>query len=80
MAKNTSVLLGDHFEEFIRSRVESGKYQNASDVIRAALRRLEDDEAKEAAVLKALDAGLASGRAEPGTFARVRAKYGGTGA
>ena len=45
MARNTSVSLGVHFTEFIENQVESGRYATASDVIRAALRSLEDEEA-----------------------------------
>jgi antitoxin ParD1/3/4 len=42
MARNTSFSLGDHFTEFIDQQVESGRYATASDVLRAALRMLED--------------------------------------
>ncbi len=41
MAKNTSVLLGDHFESFIQEEISTGRYQTASEVIRSALRLLE---------------------------------------
>jgi antitoxin ParD1/3/4 len=41
MAKNTSVLLGDHFERFIQEEISTGRYQSASEVIRSALRLLE---------------------------------------
>ena len=57
-------------------RIESGKYDNASEVIRAALRSLERDEqthdAKLAALRGAIDAGDASGIAEGVVFARAR--------
>lgn len=74
MAKNTSVILGDHFEAFIAEQLEGGQYANASEVVREALRYLEAQKKKEKALLEALDAGLASKRAKPGVFARVRAK------
>ena len=43
--KTTTVALGPHFDAFIRDSVLGGRYTNASEVIRAGLRRLEDVEA-----------------------------------
>jgi antitoxin ParD1/3/4 len=57
MAKNTSFSLGEHFSTFIEDQVAQGRYDNASDVMRAALRLLEEQEAK----LSALRAALAEG-------------------
>lgn len=40
----TSVALGNHFEEFIKKQLESGRFNNVSEVVRAGLRLLEDEE------------------------------------
>lgn len=57
MGKNTSILLGDHFESFINGAISSGRYNSASEVIRTALRLLELEEQKTIELRKALDAG-----------------------
>ncbi len=61
MGRNTSILLGDHFEEFISSEISSGKYNSASEVIRTALRLLEVEEQKKKNLNKALIQGEKSG-------------------
>ena len=61
MARNTSVLLGEHFEGFISTKVSSGKYNSASEVIRTALRLLEAEETKTKALTRALLQGEKSG-------------------
>ena len=38
----TSMTLGSHWEVFIKQEIESGRYSSASEVVRAALRELED--------------------------------------
>lgn len=62
--KNTSVSLGEHFDEFVSSQVESGRYKNVSEVIRAGLRLLEDDESKMEALRAAIQKGVDSPRVE----------------
>ena len=46
MRKNTSVSLGDHFENFVDERVKAGRYASVSDAVRADLRLLEQEETK----------------------------------
>jgi antitoxin ParD1/3/4 len=61
MARNTSISLGDHFEKFIQREVSSGRYGSVSEVIRTALRLLETEEQKLAALRSALMEGEQSG-------------------
>jgi antitoxin ParD1/3/4 len=61
MSKHTSISLGAHFEEFVREQVKEGRYGTASEVLRAGLRLLEEDEAKLTVLRSALDAGEKSG-------------------
>lgn len=61
MAKNTSVLLGDHFEAFISEQVRSGRFSSASEVVRTALRKFEDEEKRKDRLLVALEEGERSG-------------------
>ncbi|NES21785.1 MAG: type II toxin-antitoxin system ParD family antitoxin [Symploca sp. SIO3E6] len=64
MQKNTSVTLGDHFDQFIAQQVKQGRYGSVSETIRAGLRLLEAEELKLAALRQALIAGEASGKAD----------------
>ncbi|MBN8453572.1 type II toxin-antitoxin system ParD family antitoxin [Accumulibacter sp.] len=57
----TSVALGFHFEEFIKAQLSSGRYNNASEVVREGLRLLEDQEKLRALKLEALRAEIQRG-------------------
>ena len=71
-----NVNLTDELDSFVRAKVESGRYENASEVVRAALRTLEREEqqyeAKLALLRRAIEEGDASGIAEGNSFERVR--------
>ncbi len=78
----TSVALGEHFETFVRDQLQRGRFNNASEVIRAGLRLLEEREQRNQLELDALRAEIAAGLASGSTrsaeevFARLEAKYG----
>lgn len=61
MAKNTSILLGDYFDNFINYQIQSGRYSSASEVVRAALRLFEQEENKKTELIKELKKGERSG-------------------
>jgi len=71
-----NVNLTDGLDRFIARKVKSGRYENASEVVRAGLRTLEREErqyeAKLAALRAAIDEGDASGIAGSNVFGRVR--------
>ena len=62
--KNTSVSLGNYFDQFVQSRVSTGRYKNVSEVIRAGLRLLENEESKVMALREAIKNGKESGVVE----------------
>lgn len=64
MSKNTSVSLGNYFDQFVNSQVDAGRYKNVSEVIRAGLRLLENEENKVTALRNAIEEGIDSGVAE----------------
>lgn len=64
MGRNTSVSLGDYFEGFVESRIAEGRFKNASEVIRAGLRLLEEEENKVIALRSAIHEGINSGIAK----------------
>jgi antitoxin ParD1/3/4 len=71
-----NVNLTDELDRFVAKKVKTGRYENASEVVRAALRTLEREEqryeAKLAALRSAIDEGDKSGIVEGDVFARVR--------
>lgn len=75
----TSVALTPHFEAFIREQIESGRYNNTSEVIRAGLRALEDQEQKMKleSLQEAIIAGINSGESKSAeeVFGRLTNKY-----
>ena len=66
--KNTSVSLGNYFDEFVIGQVTVGRYKNVSEVIRAGLRLLEDEESRSIALKQAIQKGLESPRVENFNF------------
>lgn len=64
MGRNTSVSLGNYFEDFVDNKISEGRYKNASEVIRAGLRLLEEEEHKVIALKNAIQEGITSGLAK----------------
>lgn len=62
--RNTSISLGNHFDQFVGSQVSVGRYKNVSEVIRAGLRLLEDEESKMIVLKNAIQEGIDSGIAQ----------------
>jgi antitoxin ParD1/3/4 len=61
MNKNTSISLGNYFDKFVQSSIEEGRFKNVSEVIRAGLRLLEEEESKVIALKNAIQDGVDSG-------------------
>lgn len=72
--KNTSISLGNYFDQFVSSQVSAGRYKNVSEVIRAGLRLLENEESKVIALKSAIQQGLNSPRVEDFDFDEHLAK------
>lgn len=68
MARNTSISLGEHFNEFIDQQLSRGRYGSASEVVRAGLRQLEENEMRLSALRDALVEGENSGTSTPFNF------------
>lgn len=82
----SSYAIGEHFEQFIKRQVKGGRYASASEVVRDALRLLEEEEQRRTTALEALRAevrkGLASGKGKPAeeVLERLERKYAGAAA
>ena len=74
MSKTTSFILGNHFEEFIASQVQGGRYASASEVIRDGLRLVEKRTQALSALKAQLDAGVESGVVEEFSWDAVRSR------
>ncbi|HET8861374.1 MAG TPA: type II toxin-antitoxin system ParD family antitoxin [Marivirga sp.] len=61
MSKNTSISLGNYFDQFVQTQVSAGRYKNVSEVLRAGLRLLENEESKVLALKNAIQQGVDSG-------------------
>ena len=76
-----SYALGERFERFIEEKVRSGRFGNASEVVRAGLRLLEDQERRRELELEklrqAIDEGRRSGppRSADEVFDQLEARY-----
>lgn len=64
MSKNTSITLGDYFDDFIQTMLKEGRYKNTSEAVRAGLRLLEEEEQKSSNLKSAIQQGLESGMVE----------------
>ena len=61
MSKNTSISLGNYFDQFVSKQISTGRFKNVSEVVRAGLRLLDDEESKIAALKQAIQKGIDSG-------------------
>jgi antitoxin ParD1/3/4 len=61
MNRNTSISLGNYFDDFIQNRISAGRFKNASEVVRAGLRLLEEEENRIIALREAMQEGINSG-------------------
>lgn len=73
MPRTTSITIGEHLDRFISDMVESGRYGSTSEVVRSALRLLEEQELRNGQLREALEEGLRSGES-PLTLHEIAAR------
>ena len=61
MSRNTSISIGPYFDNFIQNKISAGRFKNASEVVRAGLRLLEEEETRINALREAIQEGIESG-------------------
>ena len=61
MSRNTSISIGDYFDSFIQNRISDGRFKNASEVVLAGLRLLEEEENRIIALREVIQEGIDSG-------------------
>jgi antitoxin ParD1/3/4 len=61
MNRNTSISLGNYFDDFIQNKLTTGRYKNASEIVRAGLRLLEEEESRILALKISIQEGIDSG-------------------
>lgn len=79
MARTTSITIGSQLDDFVAKMIESGRYGSTSEVVRSALRLLQDKEGKSAALRAAIEAGENSGTSDltlADIAAQVKKKHG----
>jgi len=64
MARNTSILIGEYYENFINGQIATGKYNSVSEVIRTALRHFEQEEIQKKSLINELEIGENSKKIE----------------
>ena len=79
MSRTVTASLGPHYEEFIQNSIQCGRYNNASEVVRAGLRLLEEREEKiellKAAIQKGIDSGICENFDSEEHLKQLKAKY-----
>ena len=57
MARNTSIIIGEYYENFINGQIATGKYSSVSEVVRTALRHFEEEEIQKQSLISELEIG-----------------------